>query len=275
MNTRAEWKQYDSFAPSRLRLSRVLYACRVEYGVRPCGAGRRVALSAAQEAAHALRTSARRAAVLPPKTKKNTIDFEVMRALAVYEPMGLGAPREPNASERRRGGRVRHDGGIRGRDLREDRARGGRRRAEYRGARRGRRRARVRPAAIVLRPGRFRIDVDLERGLPRRPNRRRDAGHVLRVLFRGDVEPPLQHFEEACLQGVEFFRPHTPDLRIEAVRVEAIIEVLGREEYGRQDQPVYVGFVHREALVQLHEPIHVDQRQHKAFRGAPEVRGEA
>ena len=49
MNTRAEWKQYDSFAPSRLRLSRVLYACRVEYGVRPCGAGRRVALSAAPE----------------------------------------------------------------------------------------------------------------------------------------------------------------------------------------------------------------------------------
>jgi hypothetical protein len=44
MNTRAEWKQYDSFAPSRLRLSRVLYACRVEYGVRPCGAGRRGSL---------------------------------------------------------------------------------------------------------------------------------------------------------------------------------------------------------------------------------------
>ena len=76
----------------------------------------------------------------------------------------------------------------------------------------------------------------------------------------------MQHFEEACLQGVEFFRPHTPDLRIEAVRVEAIIEILGREEDGRQDQPVYVGFVHREALVQLHEPIHVDQPERYLLR---------
>ena len=51
MNTRAEWKQYDSFAPSRLRLSRVLYA-KVEskpWRTLKCGAGRRVALSAAPE----------------------------------------------------------------------------------------------------------------------------------------------------------------------------------------------------------------------------------